>query len=79
MQPQLLELERAAVAQHAGEDCYARVTDGVVLQGERLERGLHRQRTGEGRAARIADVIAPQMQLAKADLVRARVIVRVRC
>ena len=52
---------------------------GVTVQGGRLQRRLHRQRTGECGAARIADVIAPQMQLAKADLVRARVIVRVRC
>ena len=42
-----LELERAAIAKHAGKDSYARVTDGVVLIRVRARVGA-RVRGGVG-------------------------------
>ena len=42
-----MELERAAVAQHAGKDSYARITDGVVLIRVRVRVGA-RVRGGVG-------------------------------
>jgi len=39
---------------------------------------LHGQRACEGGAARVADVVAPQMELAQAHLGRAKARVRVR-